>query len=92
VSARSMFKRKITAPPKVDPRAVQAINEEYTSIAQQLGANLVQQESLKRQAQQLLNKVDELGAELKARTALDEAKEKETPSEPTQTNNDQKVG
>lgn len=93
MSSQSMFKKLIKPKPqpKIEPRARQAINEEYTSIAQQLGAKTIEAESVKRQIQQLVNKVDQLGAEMSERVKLDENKPKDT-NESAQTNNDQKVG
>lgn len=74
MSGRSMFKKMLPKPkaeaPK-EPRSKQTINEEYTAIAQQLGAKTVEQESIKRQIAQLISKVDQLGQEMTARTTLD---------------------
>ncbi len=77
MSNKSLFKKFVKgSPPKaptVEPRSKQVINEEYTAIAQQLGAKTVEAESIKRQIQQLINKVDQLGAEMSERTKLDES-------------------
>ncbi len=93
MSQKSLFKKFVKGspakPPKVEPRAKQAINEEYTAVAQQLGAKTVEAESIKRQIQQLINKVDQLGQEMTERTKLDEQEKKD---EPTQTIDNKEVG
>lgn len=77
MSNKSMFKKFLPGAPKKqapkDPRTKEAINQEYTAIAQQLGAKTVEAESIKRQIANLIQQVDQLGAEMKARTSLDDA-------------------
>ncbi len=93
MSNKSLFKKFVKGSPakspKVEPRAKQEINEEYTAVAQQLGAKTVEAESIKRQIQQLINKVDQLGQEMTERTKLDEQEKK---NEPAQTQPNEEVG
>jgi hypothetical protein len=82
MSNKSLFKKFVKgSPPKAEPkppREAKDINLEYTSLAQQLGAKAVEAESVKRQQQYLINKIDELGAEMAERNKLDaETKPKE---------------
>lgn len=58
-------------PEKKDPRSKEAINAEYTQLATQLGAKTVEAESVKRQTAYLIQKIDELGAEMNARVIID---------------------
>lgn len=84
MSNKSLFKKfvkgNLPKQPKVEPRSAQEINTEYTAVAQQLGAKTVEQESIKRQIQQYINKVDELGREMTARTELDKKNAVEQPA------------
>jgi len=87
MSNRSMFKKFVKGSPpkaeKVIPREALEINKEYTALAQQLGAKEVEAESIKRQKQQLINRIDQLGAEMTERNKLD-APAKKANMEPSQ--------
>jgi hypothetical protein len=99
MSNKSLFRKFVKGSPqkpeKVEPRLAKAINEEYTRVAQELGAATVQAESCKRQIAFLINKVDQLGAEMKEREAIEKTKSEQpketpapevTPDVPAQTN------
>ena len=68
MSARSMFKAK---PVKKDPRSIEDINKEYTAYAQLLGDKYVKIEGLKRDVEQVMVRINQLGAELTERQKLD---------------------
>lgn len=81
---KQFFKGKEPSKKQQPPREELEINKEYTALAQQLGAETVQAENLKRKIQYIIGKIDELGAEMNERIKLD-AKNKQSPVTPEKT-------
>lgn len=76
MSNKSMFRKFMPGNEKKEkpatPRTKELINQEYTQLAQSLGDLFVKQESIKRQLDNTLRRVDQLGFELNERSKLDD--------------------
>jgi hypothetical protein len=88
MSNKSVFKKFLKGTPAKQkpavPRSKQEINQQYTQFAQLLGDKYVKQEGLKKEIEQIMQAIDNLGAELNERNRLDteaETKAKQTPTE-----------
>src|ERR1700761_6684759 len=83
MSNKSMFKRfaKPKAPEVKPPRTIEEINREYTELAKLLGDRTVKAEGLKKEINDILNKIDSLGSELNARLKIDAEEKAKQPSE-----------
>jgi hypothetical protein len=75
MSNKSMLRKFLPETPKKEtpkePRTRQEINNQYTQLAQLLGDKYVKSEGLKREIEQVLRAIDELGAELNARAEIE---------------------